>query len=65
MSGMSSKREIDDFVALQRASRADKADFMTPEMRRSFFAIARQMLEGHLAADVPDAERRESTPLCL
>ena len=37
--------EIDDFVALQRASRADKADFMTPEMRRFFLAIARQMLE--------------------
>ena len=37
--------EIDDFVALQRASRADKADFMTPQMRRFFLAIARRMLE--------------------
>ena len=37
--------EIDDFVALQRASRADKADFMTPEMRRFFLATARQMLD--------------------
>ena len=37
--------EIDDFVALQRASRADKADFMTPEMHRFFLAIARQMRE--------------------
>lgn len=37
--------EIDDFVALQRASRDDKADFMTPEMRRFFLVIARQMLE--------------------
>lgn len=37
--------EIDDFVALQRASRADKADFMTPQMRRFFLAIAQRMLE--------------------
>lgn len=36
--------EVDDFVALQRASRADKADFMTPEMRRFFLAVARKML---------------------
>jgi len=36
--------EVDDFVALQRASRADKADFMTPQMHRFFLAIARQML---------------------
>ncbi|MFZ1769387.1 MAG: GNAT family N-acetyltransferase [Caldilinea sp.] len=37
--------EVDDFVALQRASRADKADFMTPQMRRFFLAIAQRMLE--------------------
>jgi CelD/BcsL family acetyltransferase involved in cellulose biosynthesis len=36
--------EIDDFVVLQRASRVDKADFMTPRMRRFFLAIARRML---------------------
>jgi CelD/BcsL family acetyltransferase involved in cellulose biosynthesis len=36
--------EVDDFVALQRASRADKADFMTPEMRRFFLAVAQKML---------------------
>lgn len=35
--------EIDDFVALQRASRADKAEFMTPEMRRFFGAMAQRM----------------------
>lgn len=40
--------EIDDFVALQRASRADKADFMTPQMRRFFLAIARRMLEADM-----------------
>lgn len=37
--------EVDDFIALQRASRADKAEFMTPQMRRFFLAIARRMLE--------------------
>jgi CelD/BcsL family acetyltransferase involved in cellulose biosynthesis len=37
--------EVDDFVALQRASRADKAEFMTPEMRRFFLAVARRMLD--------------------
>lgn len=37
--------EVDDFVALQRASRHDKADFMTPEMHRFFLAAARRMLE--------------------
>lgn len=36
--------EVDDFVTLQRASRADKADFMTPEMRRFFLAVAQRML---------------------
>lgn len=40
--------EIDDFVVLQRASRADKADFMTPQMRRFFLAIAQRMLEAGL-----------------
>ena len=37
--------EVDDFVALQRASRADKAEFMTPEMRRFFGIVARRMLD--------------------
>jgi CelD/BcsL family acetyltransferase involved in cellulose biosynthesis len=37
--------EVDDFVALQRASRADKAEFMTPAMRRFFLTVARRMLE--------------------
>jgi CelD/BcsL family acetyltransferase involved in cellulose biosynthesis len=37
--------EVDDFVALQRASREDKATFMTPEMRRFFLAVARRTLE--------------------
>ncbi len=36
--------EVDDFVALQRASRTDKAEFMTPEMRRFFGAVARNMM---------------------
>jgi CelD/BcsL family acetyltransferase involved in cellulose biosynthesis len=41
--------EVDDFVALQRASREDKAEFMTPQMRRFFGIVARRMLEsGHL-----------------
>lgn len=35
--------EVDDFIALQRASRADKAEFMTPEMRRFFATVARRM----------------------
>lgn len=37
--------EVDDFVALQRASRVDKAEFMTPQMRRFFGAVARRMLD--------------------
>lgn len=37
--------EMDDFAALQRASREDKAEFMTPEMRRFFTAMARRMQE--------------------
>ena len=37
--------EVDDFVALQQASREDKAKFMTPEMRRFFGAVAERMLE--------------------
>lgn len=41
--------EMDDFIALQRASRADKSEFMTPEMRRFFDAMAHAMLDaGHL-----------------
>ena len=40
--------EVDDFVALQRASRADKADFMTPAMRRFFGAVARRLLDAGL-----------------
>lgn len=35
--------EIDDFVALQQASREDKAEFMTPEMRRFFGIMAQRM----------------------
>ncbi|MEZ4870452.1 MAG: GNAT family N-acetyltransferase [Caldilineaceae bacterium] len=37
--------EVDDFVALQRASRVDKAEFMTNEMRRFFGGVARRMLD--------------------
>jgi CelD/BcsL family acetyltransferase involved in cellulose biosynthesis len=37
--------EVDDFIALQRASRQDKAEFMTPEMRRFFLAVARRTLD--------------------
>ena len=37
--------EVDDFVVLQRASREDKAEFMTPEMRRFFLAVARRTLD--------------------
>lgn len=37
--------EMDDFVALQQASRADKAEFMTPEMRRFFGGMAQRMLD--------------------
>ncbi len=35
--------EVDDFTALQQASRADKAEFMTPEMRRFFTAMAQRL----------------------
>jgi CelD/BcsL family acetyltransferase involved in cellulose biosynthesis len=35
--------EIDDFVALQQASREDKAEFMTPEMRHFFGVMAQRM----------------------
>jgi CelD/BcsL family acetyltransferase involved in cellulose biosynthesis len=35
--------EIDDFVALQQASREDKAEFMTPEMRYFFGKMAQRM----------------------
>lgn len=37
--------EVDDFVALQQASRTDKAEFMTPEMRRFFSTMAQRMQE--------------------
>lgn len=35
--------EMDDFIALQQASREDKAEFMTPEMRRFFGIMAQRM----------------------
>jgi CelD/BcsL family acetyltransferase involved in cellulose biosynthesis len=35
--------EMDDFAALQRASREDKAEFMTPEMRGFFGAVAHRL----------------------
>ncbi len=35
--------EVDDFIALQRASRSEKAEFMTPPMRRFFHAAARAL----------------------
>jgi len=38
-------REIDEFIRLQRASREDKAEFMTPEMQRFFRAMAHRMAE--------------------
>src|SRR5690606_7711335 len=37
--------EMDDFAMLQRASREDKAEFMTPEMRRFFGVMAQRMQE--------------------
>lgn len=37
--------ELDDFIRLQRASRDDKAEFMTAEMERFFRGMARNMLE--------------------
>ena len=37
--------EVDDFIALQQASREDKADFMTPQMRRFFNAMAQRMMD--------------------
>jgi CelD/BcsL family acetyltransferase involved in cellulose biosynthesis len=37
--------EMDDFAALQRASREDKAEFMTPEMRRFFNGMAQRMFD--------------------
>ncbi|GIV68681.1 MAG: hypothetical protein KatS3mg048_1543 [Caldilinea sp.] len=40
--------EVDDFVALQRASRPDKAEFMTPQMHRFFLAAARRLLEADI-----------------
>jgi CelD/BcsL family acetyltransferase involved in cellulose biosynthesis len=43
--GQNLAAELDDFIALQRASRPDKADFMTPEMRRFFNAAAQVMAD--------------------
>ncbi len=37
--------EMDDFVALQQASKEDKAEFMTVEMRRFFNAMAQRMMD--------------------
>ena len=37
--------EMDDFIRLQRASRDDKADFMTPHMRSFFTNMAHRMLD--------------------
>ncbi len=37
--------EIDDFIALQRASRSDKAEFMTTDMHRFFAVAARTMYD--------------------
>jgi CelD/BcsL family acetyltransferase involved in cellulose biosynthesis len=36
---------VDDFIALQKASATDKAEFMTPEMRRFFITVAGTMAE--------------------
>jgi CelD/BcsL family acetyltransferase involved in cellulose biosynthesis len=35
--------EVDDFIALQPASRTDKSDFMTPSMHRFFVVMAESM----------------------
>ena len=37
--------EVDDFIALQRASRTDKSEFMTAPMRRFFHAAARALFD--------------------
>ncbi|MEZ4709718.1 MAG: GNAT family N-acetyltransferase [Caldilineaceae bacterium] len=37
--------EMNDFIRLQRASRDDKADFMTPHMRTFFTNMAQRMLD--------------------
>lgn len=39
------EEEVNAFVELQRASRVDKAEFMTPEMRRFFGAVAQTLLD--------------------
>lgn len=41
--GQNLEAEVDDFIALQRASRADKSEFMTPQMRRFFHAAAQTL----------------------
>ncbi len=38
-------RDVDDFIALMKASAPDKASFMTPRMTRFFHGIARAMFE--------------------
>jgi len=43
--GQSLEAEVDDFIALQRASRADKSEFMTPHMRRFFHSAARMLYD--------------------
>ncbi len=56
--------EMDDFVALQRASREDKAEFMTPPMRRFFQGMAQSQLDAgqlRLAFLVLDGEKVAAT----
>lgn len=43
--GQSLEVEVDDFIALQKASRTDKSLFMTPEMQRFFHAAARVLFD--------------------
>jgi CelD/BcsL family acetyltransferase involved in cellulose biosynthesis len=43
--GHSLEAEVDDFIALQRASRTDKSEFMTPQMRHFFHAAARTLYD--------------------
>ncbi|MEZ4611966.1 MAG: hypothetical protein R2838_17270 [Caldilineaceae bacterium] len=52
--------------SLQRASRDDKADFMTPEMRRFFNAIARVMYDaGYLRLSFDHGRRKGRHALCV
>jgi CelD/BcsL family acetyltransferase involved in cellulose biosynthesis len=43
--GQNLQAEVDDFIALQRASRADKSEFMTPRMHRFFHAAAQTLAD--------------------